>query len=66
MRTPPHILARLNEPVRQGMTHEQTLVVFRQQAGAAEHSTPAALAEFARSERVQRGNLAREKGIIVE
>ena len=66
VRTPPHILVRLNEAVRQGMTHEQTLAVFRQQAGAAEHSTPAALADFARSERVQWGNLAREKGIIVE
>lgn len=65
-RTPPNIVARLNEAVRQGMTNEQTLAVFRQQAGAPEHSTPAALAAFARAERVQWGQLAREKGIIVE
>ena len=65
-RTPPNILARLNEAVRQAMTHEQTLAVFRQQAGAPEPSTPAALADFARAERVQWGALAREKGIVVE
>lgn len=65
-RTPQHILARLNEAVRQGMANEQTLAVFRQQAGAPEHSTPAALAEFVRGERTQWGNLAREKGIVVE
>ena len=65
-RTPGHIVARLNEAVRQGMTNTQTLAVFSQQAGAPEHSTPQALAEFARAERVQWGNLAREKGIVVE
>jgi tripartite-type tricarboxylate transporter receptor subunit TctC len=65
-RTPANVIARLNEAVRQGMTHEPTLAVFRQQAGAPEPSTPAELAEFARAERVQWAQLVREKGIVVE
>ncbi len=65
-RTPANVIARLNEAVRQGLTHEPTLAVFRQQAGAPEPSTPAQLAEFARAERVQWAQLVREKGIVVE
>lgn len=65
-RTPANIIARLNEAVRQGLTHEPTLAVFRQQAGAPEPSTPAQLAEFVRAERAQWAQLVREKGIVVE
>jgi tripartite-type tricarboxylate transporter receptor subunit TctC len=65
-RTPAPALQRLNEAVRQALTHPQTLEVFRQQAGAPEPSTPAELAEFARREREQWAQLVREKGIRVE
>jgi len=65
-RTPPAILARLNEAVREGMRHAQTLEVFRQQAGVPEPSTPQELAEFARAERLQWAQLVREKNIIVQ
>lgn len=65
-RTPAPILARLNQAVREGCRHPQTMEVFRQQAGQPEPSTPEELAAFARSEREQWGNLAREKGITVE
>jgi len=65
-RTPPAVVARLNEAVREGMKHEQTLSVFRQQAGQPEHSTPEQLAEFARAERTQWAQLVREKNITVE
>jgi tripartite-type tricarboxylate transporter receptor subunit TctC len=66
VRTPAPALARLNEAVRQALTHPQTLEVFRQQAGLPEPSTPQELAEFARREREQWGQLVREKGIRVE
>lgn len=64
-RTPAPIVARLNEALRQGMQHEQTLAVFRQQAGVPEPSTPEELAAFARREREQWAQLVREKGITV-
>jgi len=64
-RTPAPILARLNAAVRDAMRHEQTLAVFRQQAGVPEPSTPEELATFARSERAQWAQLVREKGITV-
>jgi tripartite-type tricarboxylate transporter receptor subunit TctC len=64
-RTPPAVIARLNEAVREGMRNEQTLAVFRQQAGVPEPSTPEELAAFARAEREQWGQLVREKGIRV-
>ena len=65
-RTPAPVIARLNQAVREGMRHEQTLSVFRQQAGAPEPSTPEELAAFARSEREQWAQLVREKNITVE
>jgi tripartite-type tricarboxylate transporter receptor subunit TctC len=65
-RTPPAIIARLNEAVRTGMRHETTQAVFRQQAGMAEPSTPEELAAFARAERTQWAQLVREKNIRVE
>ena len=65
-RTPPAALARLNEAVREAVRHPQTVEVFRQQAGVGEPSTPAELAEFARREREQWGQLVREKNIRVE
>jgi tripartite-type tricarboxylate transporter receptor subunit TctC len=65
-RTPPAALQRLNEATRQALTHPQTLEVFRQQAGTPEPSTPQELAEFARREREQWGQLVREKNIRVE
>lgn len=64
--TPAPIVARLNAAVREGMRNEQTLAVFRQQAGAAEPSTPEELAAFAASERVQWAQLVQEKNIRVE
>jgi tripartite-type tricarboxylate transporter receptor subunit TctC len=64
-RTPPAAIARLNEAVRVAMTNEQTLAVFRQQAGVPEPSTPGQLTEFVRAEREQWGQLVREKGIRV-
>lgn len=64
-RTPAPIVARLNEAVRQAMSNEQTLAVFRAQAGAPEPSTPEELAAFARAERAQWAQLVREKGITV-
>jgi tripartite-type tricarboxylate transporter receptor subunit TctC len=66
VRTPAPALQRLNEAVRQALTHPQTLEVFRQQAGLPEPSTPQELAEFARREREQWAQLVREKGIRVE
>ncbi|UPY36198.1 tripartite tricarboxylate transporter substrate binding protein [Sediminicoccus sp. KRV36] len=65
-RTPAPIIARLNAAVREGMRNEQTLAVFRQQAGAAEPSTPEELAAFAARERVQWAQLVNEKNIRVE
>ena len=65
-RTPAPIVARLNQAVREALRNEQTLAVFRQQAGSPEPSTPEELAAFARSERVQWAQLVREKGITVE
>jgi tripartite-type tricarboxylate transporter receptor subunit TctC len=65
-RTPPAVIARLNEALRQGMQHETTQAVFRQQAGVAEPSTPEELAAFARAERAQWAQLVREKNIRVE
>lgn len=65
-RTPPAIIARLNAAVREGMRHEQTLAVFRQQAGTPEPSTPEELAAFAARERVQWAQLVAEKNIRVE
>ncbi|WP_270936421.1 Bug family tripartite tricarboxylate transporter substrate binding protein [Falsiroseomonas oryzae] len=64
-RTPPAAIARLNEAVREGMRNEQTLSVFRQQAGAPEPSTPQELADFARREREQWGRVVREANITV-
>jgi len=64
-RTPAPIIARLNAAVREAMGHEQTLAVFRQQAGVPEPSTPEELAAFARNERAQWAQLVREKGITV-
>jgi tripartite-type tricarboxylate transporter receptor subunit TctC len=65
-RTPAPIIARLNAAVREGMRNEQTLAVFRQQAGAPEPSTPEELAAFAARERVQWAQLVNEKNIRVE
>ena len=65
-RTPPAVVARLNEAVREGMKNEQTLGVFRQQAGAAEPSTPQELADFVRREREQWAKVVREANITVE
>lgn len=65
-RTPAPIIARLNAAVREGMRNEQTLAVFRQQAGAPEPSTPEELAAFAARERVQWAQLVQEKNIRVE
>lgn len=65
-RTPPAIIARLNEALRTGMRHETTQAVFRQQAGVAEPSTPEELATFVRAERAQWAQLVREKNIRVE
>ncbi len=65
-RTPAPIIARLNQAVREGLRHAQTMEVFRQQAGAPEPSTPEELAAFARAEREQWGQLVREKNIRVE
>lgn len=65
-RTPAPIIARLNAAVREGMRHEQTLNVFRQQAGVPEPSTPEELGAFATSERVQWAQLVQEKNIRVE
>ncbi len=65
-RTPPAIIARLNEALRTGMQHETTQAVFRQQAGVAEPSTPEELATFVRAERAQWAQLVREKNIRVE
>jgi tripartite-type tricarboxylate transporter receptor subunit TctC len=65
-RTPPAVIARLNEAVREGMKNEQTLAVFRQQAGAPEPSTPQELAEFARAERAQWARIVREANITVQ
>ena len=65
-RTPPAAIAKLNEGVRQAMTHEQTLSVFRQQAGAPEASTPEELAAFARAERAQWAKVVREANITVQ
>jgi tripartite-type tricarboxylate transporter receptor subunit TctC len=65
-RTPAPIIARLNQAVRDGMRNEQTLAVFRQQAGVPEPSTPEELAAFARAEREQWAQLVREKNIRVE
>jgi tripartite-type tricarboxylate transporter receptor subunit TctC len=65
-RTPAPIIARLNQAVREGMRNEQTIAVFRQQAGVPEPSTPEELAAFARTEREQWGQLVREKNIRIE
>ena len=65
-KTPPAVVARLNEAVREGMKNEQTLGVFRQQAGAAEPSTPQELADFAKREREQWAKVVREANITVE
>ena len=64
-RTPPAAIARLNEGVREAVKHEQTLSVFRQQAGAPEPSTPEELAAFARAERAQWAKVVREAQITV-
>jgi len=64
--TPAPALLRLNQAVHEALRNEQTLAIFRQQAGAPEPSTPEQLAEFARTERVQWAQLVREKGIMVE
>ncbi len=64
-RTPPAAIARLNEGVREALKHEQTLSVFRQQAGAPEPSTPEDLAAFARAERAQWAKVVREAQITV-
>jgi len=66
VRTPAPIIARLNQAVREAMRNEQTLAVYRQQAGDPEPSTPEELAAFARNERVQWAQLVREKGITIE
>jgi tripartite-type tricarboxylate transporter receptor subunit TctC len=65
-RTPPAIIARLNEAVREGARNAQTLEVFRQQAGVPEPSTPQELADFARREREQWARVVREANITVE
>jgi len=65
-RTPAPVVERLNQAVREGMRNEQTLAVFRQQAGQAEPSTPDELAAFARVERQQWAELVREKNIRIE
>jgi tripartite-type tricarboxylate transporter receptor subunit TctC len=65
-RTPAPVIARLNQAVREAMRNEQTLAVYRQQAGEPEPSTPEELAAFASAERVQWAQLVREKGITVE
>lgn len=64
--TPAPIIARLNAAVREGMRHEQTLAVFRQQAGAPEPSSPEELAAFVTRERAQWAQLVNEKNIRVE
>ena len=64
--TPAPIIARLNAAVREGMRHETTMNVFRQQAGAPEPSTPEELAAFAVRERAQWAQLVQEKNIRVE
>jgi tripartite-type tricarboxylate transporter receptor subunit TctC len=64
-RTPAPVVARLNEAVREAMRHEQTLSVFRQQAGTPEPSTPQELVDFARREREQWGRVVREANITV-
>ena len=65
-RTPAPVIDRLNQAVREAMHNEQTLAVFRQQAGAAEPSTPEELAAFARTERQQWAQLVQEKNIRIE
>jgi tripartite-type tricarboxylate transporter receptor subunit TctC len=64
-RTPAPVIARLNAAVREGMRHEQTLSVFRQQAGEPEPSTPEELAEFARAERAQWAKVVQDAAIVV-
>jgi len=64
--TPAPIIARLNDAVREGMRNEQTVNVFRQQAGTPEPSSPEELAAFAARERVQWAQLVMEKNIRVE
>ncbi|WP_165943539.1 Bug family tripartite tricarboxylate transporter substrate binding protein [Roseicella aquatilis] len=65
-RTPPAVIARLNEAAREGLRHEQVIGVFRQQAGVPEPSTPEELAAFARKERAQWAEVVREAGISIE
>ncbi|MBK1658132.1 Bug family tripartite tricarboxylate transporter substrate binding protein [Paracraurococcus ruber] len=65
-RTPAPVLERLNAALREGMKHETTLSVFRQQAGQPEPSTPAELAAFAAAERAQWAKVVREADIRVE
>ncbi len=64
--TPAPIIARLNAALREGMRHEQTMNVFRQQAGSPEPSTPEELTAFAVRERAQWAQLVQEKDIRVE
>jgi tripartite-type tricarboxylate transporter receptor subunit TctC len=65
-RTPPAIIARLNEAFRVGCRNDQLLAAFRNQAAVPEPSSPDDLASFAQRERQQWAQVVRQRNIVVE
>lgn len=61
-RTPPAILDRLNQAVREAMTAPGFIEVVRQQGTVPEPTTPEALAAFGKAERVAWGEVVKTTG----
>ncbi|MCX7372327.1 MAG: tripartite tricarboxylate transporter substrate binding protein [Alphaproteobacteria bacterium] len=65
-RTPAPVVARLNQAVRDAMTAPAFIEVVRQQGALPEPSTPQALAEMQRAERIAWGEVVRAVNAVVE
>ena len=65
-RTPAPILTRLNQAVREAMAAPSFIEVVRLQGAVPEPSTPEALGEFQRSERVAWGEVVRTSGALLD
>jgi tripartite-type tricarboxylate transporter receptor subunit TctC len=65
-RTPPAILDRLNQAVREAMAAPAFIEVVRQQGTVPEPTTPEALAAFGRSERIAWGAVVKATGATLD
>jgi tripartite-type tricarboxylate transporter receptor subunit TctC len=65
-RTPPAIIARLNQAVREAMQTPAFIEAARQQGAVPEPTTPEELAAFGRSERIVWGEVVRATGATLD